>query len=204
MIFCQQCKVNTQLVGYDELKAMLEEKYDDIDILNDSVYHRIKIRLPYIESDYYEIKRANLESDLLQLSVTGIDVLFSEKIEGKIRLNVSYNKNSRLEDLEDSITEMRKADFGFMLNDKEVPFGKLLKANYPDLVFDIDVEDDKKESIIEAFESKAITTIIPILIGDLEKISRLKNTFTMATTGSELVNPRLQRFIFNSAEATKT
>ena len=199
-----KCKVNTQLVGYDELKAMLEEKYDDIDILNDSVYHRIKIKLPYIESDYYEIKRANLESDLLQLSVTGIDVQFSEKIEGKIRLNVSYNKNSRLEDLEDSITEMRKADFGFMLNDKEVPFGKLLKANYPDLVFDIDVEDDKKESIIEAFESKAITTIIPILIGDLEKISRLKNTFTMATTGSELVNPRLQRFIFNSAEATKT
>lgn len=26
----------------------------------------------------------------------------------------------------------------------------------------------------------------------------------MATTGEELVNPRLQRFIFNSAEATKT
>ena len=199
-----KCKVNTQLVGYDELKAMLEEKYEDIDISNDSVYHQIKIRLPYIESEYYEIKRANLESDLLQLSVTGIDVQFSEKIEGKIRLNVSYNKNSRLEDLEDSITEMRKADFGFMLNDKEVPFGKLLKANYPDLVFDIDVEDDKKENIIEAFESKAITTIIPILTGDLEKISRLKNTFTMATTGAELVNPRLQRFIFNSAEATKT
>ena len=34
---------------------------------------------------------------------------------------------------------------------KEVPFGKLLKANYPDLVFDIDVEDEKKEYIIEAF-----------------------------------------------------
>lgn len=199
-----KCKVNTQLVGYDELKAMLEDKYDDIDISNDSVYHQIKIRLPYIESEYYDIKRANLESDLLQLSVTGIDVQFSDKIEGKIRLNVFYNKNSRLEDLEDSITEMRKADFGFMLNDKEIPFGKLHKANYPDLVFDIDVEDDKKESIIEAFESKAISTIIPILTGDLEKISRLKNTFTMATTGAELVNPRLQRFIFNSAEATKT
>lgn len=33
-----KCKVNTQLVGYDELKAMLEDKYDDIDISNDSVY----------------------------------------------------------------------------------------------------------------------------------------------------------------------
>ena len=50
----------------------------------------------------------------------------------------------------------------------------------------------------------AISTIIPILTGDLEKISRLKNTFTMATTGTELINPRLQRFIFDSSLATKT
>ena len=99
---------------------------------------------------------------------------------------------------------MKRADFGFMLGEKEIPFGKLLKANYPALVFDIDVEDDKKDQVIEAFESGAISTIVPILTGDLEKISRLKNTFTMATTGSELVNPRLQRFIFDSSLATKT
>ena len=199
-----KCSVNSKLVGYDALKQALEDKYDDIDIQNDSVFHQIKIRLPYIESEYYELKRASLESDLLQLAVTGIDVQFAEKVPGKIRLNVCYNKNSRLEDLEDSILEMRKADFGFMFGGKEVPFGKLLKTNYPDLIFDIDVPEDKKEQIIEALESKVITTIIPILTGDLEKISRLKNTFTMATTGVELVNPRLQRFIFNSAEATKT
>lgn len=199
-----KCKVHSQLVGYNELKSILEDKYEDIDIENDTIYHQITIRLPYIESEYYEIKRANLENDLLQLTVTGVNVQFAEKVEGKVRLNVSYNKESRLEDLEDSISEMRKADFGFMLNETEIPFGKLLKANYPYLVFDIDVEEDKKDRIIEAFESKAITTIIPILAGDLEKISRLKNTFTMATTGAELVNPHLQRFIFNSAEATKT
>ncbi|WP_081835071.1 MULTISPECIES: DEAD/DEAH box helicase [unclassified Bacteroides] len=199
-----KCSVNSQLVGYDSLKQVLEDKYDNIDIQNDSVYHQIKIRLPYLEPDYYELKRARLESDLLQLLVTGINVQFAEKIPGKIRLNVSYNKKSRLEDLQESITEMRRADFGFMLDDKELKFGKLLKANYPELVFDIDVSDDKKEHIIEAFESKAITTIIPVLTGELEKISRLKNTFTMAATGTELVNPRLQRFIFNSAEAVKT
>lgn len=199
-----KCSVNSQLVGYDALKQTLEDKYEDIDIQNDSVYHQIKIRLPFIESDYYELKRASLESDLLELSLTGIDVQFAEKVPGKIRLNINYNKNSRFEDLEESITNMRRADFGFMLGDKEVTFGKLLKANYPDLVFDIDVPEDKKEPIINAFESKTISTIIPILTGDLEKISRLKNTFTMATTGAELVNERLQRFIFNSSEATKT
>lgn len=199
-----KCKVESQLVGYDELKASLEEKYEDISVTNDSVYHQIRIRLPYVESDLYEPLSSRLNNDLLQISVVGINVVFAPKIEGKIRLNINYNSESRLEDLEDSIKDMRRADFGFMLGEKEVPFGKLLKANYPDLMFDIDVPDDKKDSIIEAFESKVITTIIPILTGDLEKISRLKNTFTMATTGQELVNPRLQNFIFDSSQATKT
>ncbi len=199
-----KCKVDSRLVGYDELKNSLEDKYEDIDIENDSVFHQIKIHLPYVNANYYDIKRASLESDLLQFSITGIDVRFEEKLDGKIRLKVKYNKDSRLEDIEESIAEMRKADFGFMIGEKEKPFGKLLKANYPDLVFDIDVDEEDRDAVIEAFESKAITTIVPILTGDLEKISRLKNTFTMATTGEELVNPRLQRFIFNSAEATKT
>ena len=199
-----KCKVDSKLVGFDTLKSTLESKYEDIVVENDSVYHQIKIRLPYVEAEHYDFKRASLESDLQQIIVTGIDVKFEEKIDGKISLNINYNKNSRLEDLSDSITDMRKADFGFLLDEKEVPFGRLLKANYPDLIFDIDAEDEKKEKIIEAFESKAITTIIPILTGDLEKISRLKNTFTKATTGAELINPRLQRFIFNSSEATKT
>lgn len=199
-----KCKVESQLVGFDELKASLEEKYEDISVINDSVYHQIKIRLPYVESDLYEPLSARLNNDLLQISVTGINVEFAPKIDGKIRLNINYNSESRLEDLEDSIMDMRRADFGFMLGEKEIPFGKLLRANYPDLIFDIDVPDDKKDSIIEAFESKAITTIIPILTGDLEKISRLKNTFTMATTGQELANPRLQNFIFDSSQATIT
>ena len=199
-----KCKVNSQLVGYDELKASLENKYDDIYVENDSVYHQIKIRLPYVDAEYYDIKRTSLENDLLQLSISGLDVKFAEKLDGKISLNVNYNNNSRIEDLEDRIKEMRKADFGFVLDDKEIPFGQLLKVNYPVLIFDINVEEDKKDKVIKAFESKIVSTIIPILTGDLEKISRLKNTFTKATSGSELINPNLQRFIFRSEEATKT
>lgn len=199
-----KCKVNTHIIGFDDIKQTLEDKYEDIDIQNDCVYHKINIRLPYVEADLYEPLSARLNRDLLQISTTGIKVEFAPKVEGKIRLNVKYNIESRLEDLEDSITDMKRADFGFMFEDKELPFGKLLKANYPDLTFDIDVDDDKKDRIIKAFESGAVTTIIPILTGDLERISRLKNTFTMATTGAELANPRLQRFIFDSSQATKT
>lgn len=200
-----KCKINTQIADYDKLKEELENKYEDIDVVNDSISHCINIRLPYVESKFYDIKRASLENDLLQLTVSGFEVHFTEKTEGKVRLNICYNENSRIEDLADSIAEMKKADFGFKLDGQDILFGKLLRANYPDLVFDIDVDDDdKKERIIESFESKAIDTIVPILTGDLEKISRLKNTFTMATTGVELVNPRLQTFIFDSSEATVT
>ena len=71
--------------------------------------------MPYLEAEFYEIKKASLESELLQLSVSGIEVQFAEKVPGKIRLNVIYNKNSRLEDLEESINEMLRADFVFMI-----------------------------------------------------------------------------------------
>lgn len=199
-----KCKITTQIMGFDKFKEELENKYEDIDVVNDSTSHCVNIRLPYVESKFYDIKRASLENDLLQFNVSGLEVHFTEKPEGKVCLNICYNESSRLEDLADSIAEMKKADFGFILDNKNVLFGKLLKANYPDLVFDIDVEEDKKEKIIETFESKTIDTIVPILTGDLEKISRLKNTFTMATTGVELENPRLQRFIFDSSEATVT
>lgn len=199
-----KCKVDSKLIGYDDLKSSLEEKYEDISVINDSVCHQIKIRLPYIESDLYEPLRARLNNDLLQISIPGISVEFAPKIAGKIRLNINYNSESRVEDLEDSIMDMRRADFGFTLGEKEVSFGKLLKADYPNLIFDIDVPEDRKDTIIEAFESQIVKTICPILTGEMEKISRLKNTFTMATTGLELTNPRLQNFIFDSSKATKT
>ena len=199
-----KCNVKTQIIGFEELKQSLEKIYKEIAVSNDTINHKVNIRLPYVDAESYGHLESHLQRDLQQISISGIQVRIEPKVEGKIRLNVKYNNASRLEDLADSIADMKKADFGFMLGDQEIAFGKLLKANYPNLIFDIDVEESKKESVIEAFESKAINTIVPILTGDLEKISRLKDTFTKATTGSELINPRLQKFIFDSSYATKT
>jgi hypothetical protein len=196
--------VDTQWVGYDSLKKTLSDKYVDIQLSNDSINHQISISLPYGESRFYDQLRASLRHDLAPLDDSGLEVSFAPKIEGKIRLNVLFNATSKLEDVSDHIADMKKAEFGFLLDDKQITFGKLLRVNYPNLVFDIDVDESMHDSVIEAFETKSIQTVMPILTGDVEKISRLKNTFTMATTGRELVNPRLQRFIFDSAEATKT
>lgn len=199
-----KCKVENQIVGFGELQEWLKEKYEDISVENDSINHVINIRLPYVDAESYDPLCIHLRNDLSQLSAIGAEIRFAAKEKGKIRLNLKYNSESRLEDLEESILNMRRAEFGFMLGDKEISFGKLLKVNYPDLIFDIDVPDNIKDEVISAFEAKAIDTIIPILTGDLEKISRLKNTFTKAATGEELINPRLQRFIFDSSMATTT
>lgn len=197
-----KCKVNTRLVGFEELKAKLEDKYEDIDVTNDSIGHKIKVRLPYVDAKLYDPLSTHLSQDLDYLNAVGAKVTFTPKIEGKTALSIRFNGESRMEDLSDSIEEMRKADFGIMIGEKEVAFGKLLRVNYPNLIFDIDVDDDLKDEIIDYFKAKTANTLIPILTGDLEKISRLKNTFTMATTGADLLNPHLQRFIFDSAEAS--
>lgn len=199
-----KCNVKTQIVGFEKLKHGLEDVYANIVVNNDSIDHKVSIHLPYTDEESYVRLESHLQRYLQQIAISGIKVKIEPKIEGRIRLNFIYDNASKLEDIEERIAGMRKADFGFIMGDQEIVFGKLLKTKYPNLVFDIDVEDSEKERIIEAFESKAVNTIVPILTGDLEKISRLKDTFTKATTGSELANPRLQRFIFDSSYATKT
>ncbi len=85
-----------------------------------------------------------------------------------------------------------------------VPFGNLLSVKYPKLLFDIDVEPGKEQAVIKYLNQKSIQFVVPILTGDIEKISRLKNTFTMATSGNNLLNDNLQNFIFDSVLATPT
>lgn len=123
-----KCKVDTRIIGFEQIKQSLEDKYENIDVANDCVNHKIHIKLPYVDASYYSQLETHLEQDLLQISIAGIHISIEPKVEGKIRLNVKYNNESRLEDLADSITDMKKADFGFMLDEKEVAFGKLLKA----------------------------------------------------------------------------
>ena len=200
-----KCKIETRVVGYDRLVEDLEEKFEGVEIDNDSIKHQITIKLPCEKSEYYAVKRKMLADELFKLSSLGLEVNIENKEPGKIRLNLVDNNDSRIENLEDSLKDMRKADFGIMYGSSEISFGKLLKINYPTLVFDVDIDDEKiYDCVIEAFSQKAVKTIVPRLTGDLEKISRLKNAFNLATHGEELINPRLQNFIFDSSQATPT
>lgn len=201
-----KCSVNVNFIGFNALNDKLKEDFTNISVTNNSNHQQIQISLPYTDSKYYNGLRSILEEDLFPLKTMGLNITIPQNVEGKIRLGVNYNETSRMEDIEESLSEMRKADFGIQVEEKEFHFGTLLKSNnYPELTFDIDIEsEDTKKLVEDAFNSHVVSTIIPILTGDLEKISRLRKTFTQATKGEGLINPNLQNFIFDSSLAKPT
>lgn len=204
-----KCRTSIRIANFEQIKRNLEETFDDIHITNDSLSQRIYIKLPFTDSSNYDEQRWYLEQALKKLNISDATTTFSKKIEGKIALTITYQKDSRLQDIRDSILEMKRADFGIEIGEKEFTFGRLLNVYFDGerirLVFDITIEDEeRKEHFIEAIKQGVCKSVIPILTGDLEKISRLKKTFSMATTGAGLINPRLQNFIFDASLATPT
>lgn len=200
-----KCNVEVSLVGYDKLKSNIEKKYENASVENDVVNHRIKIKLPCYSSDSFELMESNLRKDLSHLEQMGMEAIYPSKKEGMLQVCIHSDEVSRQEEIADGISSMKRADFGIIIADKEVPFGKLIRADYPNLTFDVNIEKEEiQDQVVNLFEEGKINEIVPILTGELEKISRLKNTFTMASTGTDLVNPNLQRYIFDSSEAKKT
>lgn len=199
-----KCNVCLNLTSFGNIKDMFEDKYENVGVKNDNVNHKIYINLPYKDIEAYDVLLTSLKKDLQKLNIGSAKICIENKEHGVIKLPICYNTESRLEDKADSISDMKGTDFGINIDDKDIFFGSLYKVNYPNLVFDLKVDSSIKEAVTKAFESQSVNYIVPILTGDLEKITRLKDTFTKANFGTELVNPRLQQFIFNSAEATKT
>lgn len=198
-----KCNVSTSMVGFSEVENRLSDRFENVSIENDANKHCVRISLPCPSVDYYERLHDSLQKELSFLSGS-CNVILDQRVPGKVKVLIHRDEESRIEDIEDNLKDMRKADFGFEVGEKMVPFGKLLSVKYPKLIFDIDVEAGKEQAVIEYLSQKSIQFVVPILTGDIEKISRLKNTFTMATSGNNLLNDNLQNFIFDSALATPT
>lgn len=199
-----KCKVTTSMIGYEEIENRLFDRFESVSIVDDVNRHFMRISLPCPSIAHYDRLREGLHRELSFLS-SDCEIKIDERIPGKVRLRISKNEEARVEDIEGSLRDMRKADFGFEIGEKIVPFGKLLSVNYPKLVFDIDVDDaDMEQDVFDYLGQKSVRFVVPILTGDIEKISRLKNTFSMATSGENLLNDNLKNFIFDSALATPT
>jgi adenylate kinase family enzyme len=198
-----KCSFSTEMVGYSDVENRLTERFENVTIENDASHHCVRISLPCPSIAYYDRLRDALQRELAYLNGT-CNVIIDERVPGKVKLLMHRDEESRIEDIEDNLKDMRKADFGFEIGEKLVPFGKLLSVKYPKLIFDIDVEERQEEAVFEYINQKSFQFVDPILTGDIEKISRLKNTFSMATSGENLLNNNLQNFIFDSALATPT
>ena len=197
-----KCNISTSFNNVDEIRRRLEERFQNIVISEDSHRHIVDISLPCTDITYYDSLRDYLKRELFGLGLSE-NFTLDKRIPGKVKVRIQRNDESRVEDLEESLKEMRKVDFGFDIEGKVIPFGRLLTVNYPKLQFDIDVDSNKEVAIRDFLEQKTLSFVVPILSGDIEKISRLKNTFSMATIGSNLLNDNLGNFMFDSSLATK-
>ena len=199
-----KCKMATSMVGIDLLKSSLEEKFQNIEVTDDKERSLIKINLPCQAIEYYDKLQAALQKEL-NLLVHIYPITMYPRISGKVRIPIKNNKDSRIENIEESLKELRKADFGFDIDDVTVTFGKLLSVRYPKLTFDINVSQSGKEDAVRTYlNEKTVHYVVPILTGDIEKIARLKNAFSMATGGKNLLNNNMQNFLFDSHYATAT
>lgn len=198
-----KCHISTTMDGYSDIENRLTERFENITIENDATQHCVRISLPCPSIAYYDRLHDALLRELSFLKGT-CNVIIDEKVPGKVKLLMRRNEESRIEDIEDNLKSMRKADFGFEIGEKLIPFGKLLSVKYPRLIFDIDVEERQETAVFEYINQKSFQFVVPVLTGDIEKISRLKDTFSMATSGENLLNNNLQNFIFDSTLATPT
>lgn len=199
-----KCRVQNSFVGYEELKQMLTSTFENIRISNDEITQIIRINLEY-EYDFYTNLRKML---ILKLELLGYDksqMDVSENEPGKVRLSFSYNDEERIKDIEDSLEELRLTDFAFETREGSIPFGRLLRVDYPTLLFDVTYpHESQKSKIDEILLSQKANTVVPILTGDREKLARLQTTYSKALSGEGLQNGNLSKFMFDSSLATVT
>lgn len=199
-----KCRVQNSYVGYEELKHVLSSTFESVRISNDELTQTIHIYLEY-DYDYYDSLRKML---LLKLEILGYDksqLNISENEEGKIRLHFSYNDEDHIKEIEENLEELRLTDFAFDTNDGTIPFGRLLRINYPILYFDVTYpKESQKSTIDQILKNQNASVVVPILTGDREKLARLKTTYGKAVSGEGLHNTSLSKFMFDSSLATAT
>ena len=199
-----KCRVQNSYVGFEELKQVLSSTFENIRITNDELTQTIRINLEY-EYDFYSNLRKMLVSKLELLGYDKSQMNVSKNESGKVRLSFSYNDKERIKDIEYTLEELRLTDFAFETREGSVPFGRLLRVDYPTLLFDVTYpRESQKSKIDDILISKNASTVVPILTGDREKLARLQTTYSKALNGEGLQNGNLSKFMFDSSLATVT
>ena len=200
-----KCQIKFEIIGINPILERIRDSFVSVEISEANKDGEVLIKLPYNENNY-SILLSELKGLLQPLyNIREISVTFNEKPLGKIQLPINDRSEERIIEEERRLSELIRADVAIEYEGRRAIIGQILRVKFPNLFIDINTSDvDKSTAIKELFSKGIITTITPILVGDVEKLSRLKETFSRATAGKELYNENLQNYIFDSSTATPT
>ncbi|HPT01402.1 MAG TPA: AAA domain-containing protein [Bacteroidales bacterium] len=194
-----KCNVDLQIqnLSLDQVEAILREKFPSIQCLRNDKKGEFYFYQPYQSSEQCIRLRQIIESEINSLNADSFNLGLFKIPESKEKYLFILDPHSQKESLSAVLKELRGHDFNVGKN----YFGKLIKVNYPELIFDI--SGDKCEQTSLLFEKSIVSSINPDVTGDLEKIHRLRNSLDRIKSGENLQNPNLKDFIFDSGKAKK-
>jgi hypothetical protein len=168
-----RCNIDFQIkdMSLDEAENLLREKFPSIKTNRDDKKGTLRFYQEYQNSEQGLRLKEIIVSELKALSSNTFNYELTHIPTDKEKYILEIDIQSKKESQSSAIKELRGADFCFGKN----YFGKLLRVNYPEMIFDISgIEFEKTKHL---FESHSVNSIEPNLTGDLEKIFRLKNSF---------------------------
>ena len=182
---------NTSLKAVED---KLRESFPSIQFQSNAKDGTLYFFQEYSDSTKYKQLVRSLQDELKELdSSYSYEVYTSPESKEKYRL--SLDNDSLQESLSDAVKDLRGCDFLA----KDFKIGKLIRVNFPQLTFDISSTDNKQISYL--IDNEQLRYITPDITGDLEKITRLKKSFSAISLGKGLQNPNLSEFIFDASKA---
>lgn len=183
-----------QNTSLKDLEDKLRESFPSIQFQSNAKDGTLYFFQEYSDSTKYKQLVRSLQDELKEL-----DPSYSYEVytcpEGKEKYRLSLDNDSLQESLSDAVKDLRGCDFLV----KDFKIGKLIRVNFPQLTFDISSVDNNQISYL--IDNELLRYIIPDITGELEKISRLRKSFSAISTGKGLQNSNLSKFIFDASKA---
>lgn len=191
-----RCKVDIKVsdLYLKETVALLQERFEGIQVEPCDTKQELHF---FKECDDLEQEKKTRDLFIREargLSNDKVDIEICRVPNNRIKLRLADNDEARREEGFEIMSELRGADF----NAGSQYVGRLVSVkDYPNLVFDISGEEyDKVVELMSDFQDDYLQ---PNLIGDREKVARLKDSLRKIISGKGVQNPNLGFFIFDAS-----
>ena len=191
-----RCNVDLkfQNTSLRDLEDKLREAFPSIQFQSNAKDGTLYFFQEYSDPTKYNQLVRSLQDELVKLNSSYSYEVYTCP-DGKEKYRLSLDNDSLQESLSDTVKDLKGCDFLV----KDFKIGKLIRVNFPQLSFDISSIDNNQISYL--IDNNLLRYIMPDITGDLEKITRLKKSFSAILSGNGLQNPNLSEFIFDASKA---